>query len=120
MRLKSKDKNPISFGLPSGHAMVLGPEGEDVPQMFIQAAFAAGAVPADAVAEDFLAAPKAAPSKENLEMIQDAIKVMLERNVEDDFTASGMPNRKALSKLAGFNVSAEDAAIAWKDVNDAL
>ena len=42
MQLKSKDDNPISFGLPSGHAMVLGPEGAEVPQMLIQAAFAAG------------------------------------------------------------------------------
>lgn len=120
MRLKSKDKNPISFGLPSGHAMVLGPEGEDVPQMFIQAAFAAGAVPDDAVAEEFIAAPKPTASKSDLELIQAAIKTMLERNEPDDFTAAGLPNRNALAKVVGMNVSAKDAAIAWKAVNDAL
>ena len=54
MRLKSPTNNPISFGdaVGSGHCMVLGPDGEDVPQMFIQSAFAAGAVPADADADE--------------------------------------------------------------------
>ena len=120
MQLKSKDDNPISFGLPSGHAMVLGPEGAEVPQMLIQAAFAAGAVPAEAVVEEFIDAPEKTVGKTDQEAIQAAIKTMLERNAEGDFTDSGMPNRKALAKLVGLNVSAEDAAIAWQAVNDAL
>lgn len=120
MLLKSPTVNPISFGLGNGHCMVLGPEGEDVPKMFIQAAFAAGAVPADSDAEAFIAAPAETAGKSNQELIQAAIKTMLERNVEEDFTASGMPNRKALAKLVGLNVSAEDVAIAWQAVNDAL
>jgi hypothetical protein len=38
MRLKSPTNQPISFGTAngSGHSMVLGPDGADVPQMFIQ------------------------------------------------------------------------------------
>ena len=90
MQLKSKYDNPISFGLPSGHAMVLGPEGAEVPQMLIQAAFAAGAVPAEAVVEEFIAAPEKTVGKTDQEAIQAAIKSMLERNAEGDFTDSGM------------------------------
>ncbi len=53
-------------------------------------------------------------------MIQNAIKTMLERNDEGDFTAGGLPNRKKLSALVGLNVSAEDLTIAWTALNEAL
>ena len=119
MRLKSKTEQPISFGLGSGHCMVLGPEGDDVPNMLIQAAFAAGAIPAESVADDF-SAPPATVNKTDQELIQNGIKAMLERNDPDDFTTAGLPNRKSLAKLVGLNVSAEDVAIAWQAVNDAL
>lgn len=121
MRLKSPTNNPISFGdaLGSGHCMVLGPEGADVPQMFIQSAFAAGAVPANADADEFIAAPAQTPSKSHQELIQDGIKAMLERNDPTDFTAAGFPDRRKLAKLVGLNVTAEDATIAWQALNDA-
>lgn len=121
MRLKSPTSEPISFGTASGsgHCMVLGPEGADVPQMFIQSAFAAGAVPADADAEVFVAAPEAAPAKSHQDLIQDAIKAMLERNEDGDFTAAGLPDRRRLAKVAGLNVTAEDVMVAWKAVSDA-
>ena len=122
MRLKSPTNDPISFGTSngSGHSMVLGPEGDDVPQMFIQSAFAAGAVPVDAVAEEFIAAPVKNHSKTDLELIEAGIKTMLERNDEGDFTAGGLPNRKKLSALVGMNVTAEDVTIAWTALNESL
>ncbi len=121
MLLKSPTNNPISFGdaTGSGHCMVLGPEGADVPQMFIQSAFAAGAVPANADADEFIAAPAQTPSKSHQELIQDGIKAMLERNDPTDFTAAGFPDRRKLAKLVGLNVTAEDATIAWQALNDA-
>lgn len=122
MRLKSPTNEPISFGTSngSGHSMVLGPEGDDVPQMFIQSAFAAGAIPAEADADEFISAPKATFEKTDQELIQNAIKTMLERNEEGDFTGAGMPNRKKLSALVGLNVTAEDLQTAWTSLNDAL
>lgn len=122
MRLKSPTVHPISFGdaLGSGHSMVLGPDGEDVPQMFIQSAFAAGAIPADAEASEFVAAPVAKRGCTDQELIQAAMKTMLERNDPDDFTAAGTPNRKALAKLVGMNVTAEDATIAWRVLNESV
>ena len=122
MRLKSPTNEPISFGTSngSGHSMVLGPEGAEVPQMFIQSAFAAGAIPAEADADEFVSAPKATFEKTDHELIQNAIKTMLERNDEGDFTAGGLPNRKKLSALVGMNVSAEDLTIAWTALNEAL
>ena len=122
MRLKSPTREPISFGSAngSGHSMVLGPEGAEVPQMFLQSAFAAGAVPEDSVAEEFVSAPVANMEKTPQELIQAGIKTMLERSEESDFTASGMPNRKKLAQLVGLNVTAEDLAIAWKALNESL
>ena len=122
MRLKSPTNEPISFGSStgSGHSMVLGPEGEEVPQMFIQSAFAAGAIPVESDADAFVDAPKATYEKTDQELVQNAIKTMLERNEEGDFTASGLPNRKKLSALVGLNVSAEDVTIAWAALNEAL
>jgi hypothetical protein len=122
MRLKSPTNHPISFGdaAGSGHCMVLGPEGADVPQMFVQSAFAAGAVPADADADEFIAAPAQTPTKSHQDLIQDGIKVMLERNDPGDFTAAGFPDRRKLAKIVGLNVTAEDATIAWQALsNDA-
>jgi len=122
MRLKSPTNHPISFGdaAGSGHCMVLGPEGADVPQMFVQSAFAAGAVPADADADEFIAAPAQTQPKSHQDLIQDGIKVMLERNDPGDFTAAGFPDRRKLAKIVGLNVTAEDATIAWQALsNDA-
>lgn len=122
MRLKSPTSQPISFGTSSGsgHCMVLGPEGADVPQMFVQSAFAAGAVPADADADEFVSSPAPTPTRSHQDLIQDSIKVMLERNDPGDFTAAGFPDRRKLAKLVGLNVTAEDATIAWQALsNDA-
>lgn len=99
--------------------MVLGPDGADVPQMFIQAAFGAGAVPSDSDADEFVAAPAQTPGKSHQDLIQDGIKAMLERNDPTDFTAAGFPDRRKLAKLVGLNVTAEDATIAWQALNDA-
>ena len=122
MRLKSPTREPISFGSAngSGHSMVLGAEGAEVPQMFLQSAFAAGAVPEDSIAEEFVAAPVKNVEKTSQDLIQAGIKTMLERSEESDFTASGMPNRKKLAQLVGLNVTAEDLAIAWKALNESL
>jgi hypothetical protein len=122
MRLKSPTDTPISFGTMSGsgHSMVLGPEGADVPQMLVQPAFAAGAVPFDCDPIAFVAAPVQTLEKDNFQLVQEGIKTMLERNEEGDFTASGLPDRRKLAKLVGLNVTAEELTKAWRALNDAL
>lgn len=120
MKLKSPTREPISFGTKSGsgHCMVLGPEGADVPQMFIQSAFAAGAVPSGVDAGAFVSAPNETATRSHLDLVRDGIKVMLERNEESDFTAAGLPDRRRLAKLVGLNVTAEDVTIAWQALSD--
>jgi hypothetical protein len=123
MLMKSPTENPISFGLPSGsgHCMVLGPEGEDVPQMFVSAAFAAGALPADEKASEFVGGlPPDTPSTSNMGLIEAGIKTMLEREEPGDFTAAGLPDRRRLSKVVGLNVSSADAVTAWRNVSESV
>jgi hypothetical protein len=122
VRLKSPTEATISFGTKngSGHCMVLGPEGDDVPQMLVQPAFSAGAVPADADPEEFVSLPVQTAGKTTGELIQDGIKAMIERDEEGDFTASGMPDRRKLAKVVGLNVTAEEMAVAWRAVNESV
>ena len=98
--------------------MSVGPDGDEVPQMFLQPAFAAGAVPADSDAKAFVSLPEAIPGKTHSDLIQDGIKVMIGRDEEGDFTASGLPDRRKLAGLVGLNVTAEALALAWKTLNE--
>lgn len=84
MRLKSPTAARISFGTKngSGHCMSLGLDGGEVPQMLVQAAFAAGAVPDDADPEEFVSAPENNHGKSQEEIIEDGIKQMIERDEE--------------------------------------
>lgn len=100
--------------------MVLGPEGDDVPQMLVQPAFSAGAVPADADPDEFVSLPVQTAGKTTGELIQDGIKAMIEREEDGDFTASGMPDRRKLAKVVGLNVTAEEMAVAWRAVNESV
>lgn len=100
--------------------MTLGPDGADVPQMFVQSAFAAGAIPIDEEEEGFVAAPIVNQERTRDEIIADGIKSMLEREEEGDFTAAGMPDRRKLSGLIGIQVSAEEVARVWKRLNESV
>ena len=117
MLLKSPTECPISFGTKtgSGHSMVLDSNGADVPQMFIQAAFAAGAIPVGEEEAAFVSSPVDTKTKSANELIIDGIKTMLERKSDNDFT-----DRRVLSKVVGLNVTAEDLAVAWKTLNESV
>lgn len=122
MLLKSPTEQPIAFGTKngSGHCMCLDSKGTDVPQMLVQAAFAAGAIPIDSEETEFVALPEDTVTKSTMDSIMDGIKIMLERKEEKDFTASGMPDRRVLSKVAGLNVTAEELTVAWRKLNESV
>ena len=62
--------------------------------------------------EDAAAAAAAAENRKQL--VKAAIQSMLEANNEADFTADGKPNLNSLKKVAGFNVSRQEADEAWE------
>lgn len=118
MRLKSTTETPVHVALLSGHSIVIGPEGRDVPEMFRQEAFARGAIPYDAKAEDFQYVSTEPLEPTLVTQLAEVIKTMLVEH-PDDFTGAGLPNRKKLSALAGWNVSVQELSAAWEEVQKA-
>jgi hypothetical protein len=115
MQLKSPGDTPIHVALLNGHAITIGQEARDVPQMFLQEAFAKGAIPAEMNADSFVAEEKNDTDPTTAELLVAGVKKMLVENA-DDFTGAGLPNRKTLSAIVGWNVSAEELGVAWAQV----
>jgi hypothetical protein len=114
MRLKSPTEATLSVCLTNGHGIRIGPEGRDVPEMFRRDALAAGAIPAEMSAADFETNEPPPPDDSKAALLINGIKQILTENNPDDFTGSGLPNRKKLSAMVGWNVSAEELGAAWK------
>ena len=118
MRLKSPTEAEVYVSLLNGHAIRIGPQGRDVPEMFRREAFAAGAIPADMAPEAF-EPPRDEPADDSKPaLLVEVVKKMLAENNPDDFTGAGLPNRKKVSALAGWNVSAQELSAAWSAVNE--
>jgi hypothetical protein len=108
MKLKSPTDETLHVALLSGHAIAIGPEGRDVPRLFLQAAFIAGAVHCGAQEET------AATANGRMESIKQGIREMLEQGAE--LTGAGLPNRKALSAAVGFAVESAELGDAWSEL----
>lgn len=96
----------------TGHVALVGPEGKKLPSIYHNAAIAAGCE-CDAPTlkrEDVKpqASPDAKTDKAPAERIKDALKTMLERDVEGDFTKAGDPNLNVVSQLAGLRATRKD------------
>lgn len=116
MRLKSPTEKPVHIALLSGHAITIGPEARDVPVMFRRDALAKGCLPEGVSAAELNAVEQAPTEKDKPALLDAAIKTMLEGNNPDDFTGAGLPNRKKISAIVGWNVTAEDLTAAWQKV----
>lgn len=98
----------------TGHVALVGPEGKKLPKIYHNAAIAAGCA-CDAptlMREDVKtqASPDAKNEKPPAARIKDALKTMLERDVDGDFTNNGEPNLNVVSKLAGLRAMRKDVA----------
>lgn len=106
MKLKSPTNKVVHVALLNGHAITIGPDGRDVPKEFVKEALIRGAIPAGEQVEE-----SADTSGERMKVIIDGIKTML-ASAPEKFTAEGLPNRKTLAQVVGFQVSAEEVASA--------
>jgi hypothetical protein len=116
MRFRSDTGKPVQLSLTSGHTAVVGTEFTELPAMFQRLAIAEGLIPEGTQAAD--AAPKPGPSKADL--IQSAMKKMLDLNSPDAFTTDGKPDVRKLSDVAGFTVSREERDANWKSLADSM
>jgi hypothetical protein len=117
MKLKSPTEEPISVTLLSGHGIRIGPDGRDVPEMFRKAAFAQGAIPINADKSDFEGPGDKQIDESQLALLITGVKKMLVENPKD-FTGAGLPNRKVLSNIVGWNVSVQELSVAWAKIQD--
>jgi hypothetical protein len=103
---------PIRVALLTGHTTIVGNDWQDLDPRFHREALRLGAQ--TETAENIERGLDAPVDKGEADAIREAIKVMLDRNSEDDFTASGYPDLRVLRGLAGFNAS-KDAVYAVFD-----
>ena len=94
-----------------------------VPRAMHREVVAAGAVATDGDEVEFETKPKAAGSPddaiERAEMIKMALADILERNVREEFTATGVPKIKGVEKMVGFEVSSREVGELWTEMNQA-
>lgn len=115
MRLKSPSDEVLCISLTNGTGIRIGPEARDVPTEFVKASFAAGAIPEGVSAAEFDDSAEDAPDDSKLPLLIEGVKKMLVENA-DDFTGAGLPNRKVLSGIVGWNVSVQELSDAWSKV----
>jgi hypothetical protein len=113
MALKSRTKEAVQVALLSGHCIVIGPEGRDVPPMFLDEAFREGCIPVGVVVPD--SKLKSEPSgAERNDLIKNGIKQYLEKG--ETLTNSGLPRLPILSGIVGFTVTKEENATLFNEL----
>ena len=115
MKLKSPTDEPICVSLTNGTGIRVPPEGRDVPSEFFKAAVLNGAVPMDDDGKALESNVIKPDHDATIAAIVGGIKIMLVDN-PNDFVSSGLPNRKTLGKIVGFQVEAADLDNAWAKV----
>lgn len=115
MKLKSPNEETLCISLTNGTGIRIGPEARDVPAEFLKASFAAGAIPEGVDPDDFDDSPEAPSDETKSALLIAGVKKMLVEN-PDDFTGAGLPDRRVLSKIVGWNVSVQELSVAWQSI----
>jgi len=122
MQFKSPTGKDIYVATTGGIAAQVRPEWRDLPAGLHKAAIMAGCV-TDNMAEDVINPPAPVVSSAEFErgkVIESAVKTLLEADGTEGFTAEGVPDLEALSKLTGFDVSRGEMLAAWNELNKAV
>jgi len=108
--MRAPEGETVRVCLLTGHTIVITEEPCEVPAIFQIEARKLGAFfckEGDVAAKvEAPAAPNA--TNEEADRIKAALILMLERNDEEDFTAAGQPNLRAVRALCGFNAERDD------------
>jgi hypothetical protein len=113
MKFRSR-KGCQRIALTDGRIALISEEWAELPDDMAPAAYALGCI-----SEDM--ANIAGPEKESgitVDVVKDAIKAMLIRQQEGDFTKAGLPDKTALNKLCGGKVESVVFDQAWAELHD--
>lgn len=121
MRYRSPDDKVYRIASLSGHVVLVGQEFVDILPHMEADARAIGCISEEiwkkiAAGEKPPPPPPAEPDKEQLALVIEQIRKMLDSDDESYFTSRGMPNRKVLDSLCGFSVDKDMFAAAWLTV----
>lgn len=114
MKFRSPTEHPVQLALTTGHTCVIGVEMTEVDKKFHRMAIMQGCLPEGVEPEQI--ATENAPSKDD--MILAAVRQIAQAGDHEDALGDGRPKVEAVSKLAGFTVSAADRDAAWAVVTD--
>lgn len=121
MKFKSPTDTPVQIVLLSGHSTNIGPEFEEVADIFINEALARGCLPESTVRTPSTAKVEAGAGAQGQNNdpkadYRKAIVTMLDRSEDGDFTGDGLPNNNAVSKLVGFRAVKEDVLEVFREM----
>lgn len=114
----------VRLALTSGHVAYVGSDWTELDDRFQQAAVLAGCeveqnvIPATAKQQP-AASTEAFVNTDEESIIRRALIVLIERNEEGDFTNTGLPNIRALEKIAGTQVNKGEAYRIFRDMKAA-
>lgn len=108
-KYRSPDGEDIRVVTDTGHIAIVGAEFRELPAIYHHAAINAGcecdALGVSNTRTKPQASPQANKGLDVDEQITRALKTMLEREEDGDFTGNGDPNLNAVAKLVGFKVA---------------
>lgn len=111
----------VRLALTSGHVTHVGTEWQPLDERFHSAALEAGCevdkgiIPAAKEIKP-QASPDAVTNTDDTSVIREALKRMLERDVQGDFTADNLPNLKVLAREAAIPVDKELAYRVFREL----
>lgn len=114
MKLYAPTEEAVSIGLTSGHMLVIERTGTEVPPMFRREAVSRGCL----TSQDEILEEDLQPEFDRKKVIADAIRAMLDGDVEGDFKGDGTPNLNALQKRCGFQVQRGEADLIFVEVSE--
>jgi len=120
--MKFRHHTGVRLALTSGLVTLVGPDWRPLREEFHREALAKGCECDQSTIRTQELKPPAGGSTEAVTPLDERTKIraalirMVERNGEDDFTASGTPNLNTLSKEAGFRVDRTVGLEVWHEL----
>jgi hypothetical protein len=130
IKVKSRDGEIKRIASTCGRVYLVGKDFVDIPIELEQLAFISGCV-SENVINDIIKSQQVEQNEEDppdvdltqtklptdrVSIISEKIMFMIRRGAKEDFTVSGIPNKKTLAGLCGFAPTKEEFDFAWGNI----
>lgn len=119
IKFKSPTANAVHVALSSGNTAVVGPDPRTLPVIFHREAVAKGCIPVvEGQDVQEVAVQADAPGFDRRAVILDAMETLVQGENPADFIGDGRPDVRAVSRVAGFQITAEERDTLWTDLSE--